>query len=232
MAKAQVFGKYNRNLNFAFQRVQKFYLNYFLIDGPQLTANITPTKYTLKFESTELIFKATIKGDLDENKAFDERTIKLVKFEQFDALTGELEGKAIYKGIESLTLQDFLDPAINSFEQSFSGRDKITGEKDAKVLLTGLRGNDKIFLKSRNLALGGAGKDEFILSKDTRGAQILDFNVKKDSIIIADDLASNYQFVNTFGQLEVQNLKGDTIAFVDSFNDPDTLMATQTINIL
>lgn len=235
MVKAQVFERFDRPLNFGFINAQDKFFRDVVTGGlpnPPFERKLTNKKYTITFTSGDTTLEYILKGKLNSNKPFDERVVKSVEFARFDNITGELTSKAIYKGLKNLTFADFVDINADSFKRVFSGNDVITGTPENTVLLTGFKGNDKIFIKSGNLARGGGGKDEFILSKDTRNAVILDFNQKKDQIIIEDDLGSNYRLVNNFGQLEVQNLDGARIAFVNSFNDPDLLPATQIVDIL
>lgn len=230
MAKAAVFGRYERLLNFSFINAQKNFFRSAILDDPFFDLKITNKKYTLSFDGNDRSFKFTLKGDLNTNRPFNERTVKSVVFVETDLLTGEKLVEAKYSGLKNLTFEDFVDRNFDAFKESYKGNDTITGTPNTSVLLTGFKGNDKIFLESGNLARGGAGKDQFIFSKDTRNAVILDYNGKKDKLIIDDDFASNYRLTNNFGQLEVQNLDGDTIAFVNSFNDPDLLPTTQIID--
>ena len=234
MARAQFSSGYTFKANFGFRTTQTNIALAWQFEDPRYEVIKNNRKeYTVEIDpGFGTTTRYSIRGNLREELTFDERTVGTVKTEVFDTITGQLLSSAQYSGIRDLTLRDFFDTNLNGFGKAFDRGDEIIGNEGEDTILTGLRGNDKIFVKSQNLAFGGPGKDQFIFSKDTRFAEILDFNAKKDKLIIEDDFASNYRISNFFGEVSLQNLEGDIIAFISNFNDTDLLPDTNVVSLI
>ena len=231
MTQASFFGNYQTQSRLGFFEVQKAFFRSIVQNDPSFSLSIKAKKYVIEeqfFNGTTFDTRVyTLKGKLNTSLPFNQRKIRSVEFEIKDP-NGINSARAKYTSLKNLNLEKFIDPGFDSIEKSFRGADVLTGIDNRAILLTGFRGDDEIILKSFNRAIGGGGKDDFILSKDTRDAQILDYNPNKDRLVIADDDPNNYRLVRNFGQFEILNQFNDIIATVNSFNDPDIVnqMAT------
>ena len=119
-----------------------------------------------------------------------------------------------------MNFEQFADINTDSLFRALRKDDVIIGP-NGTALLTGFRGDDQIFLASDNVAFGGAGNEEFSLSKNTRNAQINDFNPNKDFISFSDDSATNFAIISDLGSNQVINPSGEIIATIDNILKPE-----------
>lgn len=159
-----------------------------------------------------------IKGKLNQSLPDQQKKVKSVELNLSFENGGGFAVK--FDKITGLKLSEYKDPGFDSLKKALSGNDEIRSVPGS-VLLTGFRGDDEIFLESRNRALGGAGNDRFFFTPNTRQAEILDFNPGKDRLTVLNDTADNYQIFNTFGQSKLQNLNGETILTFENLNNPE-----------
>ena len=221
MAKIEFLAGYSNRTGSGFIANQLRYSSLFVF-GADLDFRGSSKQYTittpLNGASGPITSLNVIKGKLKANLPFNKRQVKSVESLQFDDITGELVSGVRYSGLKKLTLDQFIDDGLDSLKKVLNGNDQIFGNVNRETILSGFRGNDELFIESRNIAVGGAGKDTFYLSKNTRFAQIVDYKPNKgDSIVILDDFAENYFFDSKFGQITVQNQSGDILAFVNDF---------------
>ena len=234
MATADFFGDFRRQSTFGFERVQVFFFEV-LANGSNLNFSGNNKKYTITRQNilqdgTIIDSTYTIKGNLSLSKPFNKRQIKSVIFEEV-ASNGEF-ARAEYKGLKGIKLDKFIDPSVNSVRKAFKGNDILTGNAGESVILNGFAGDDEILLKTDNRAFGGAGFDSFLLTKDTRNAEIFDFNPNKDTINLADDLNSNYNLFTNFGQTFVTNQNGEVLVRINDFSDPDVIAEMTGMDVL
>jgi len=230
MAKAEFFDNYGLKAINGFAQAQEQFAEVFGPGGSIGDKTVTANKKKYVISETFTLdngftFDATytIKGKLNTSKPFSKRKVKSVEVE----FAGQ---KSIYTELNA-TFEDFINPEINLFKQVFSGNDTLTGNPNEATILTGFRGDDILNIKSQNQAFGGRGADVFALSKDTRSAEIFDYNPNKDIITVSDDDINNYTLATRFGNTFVVNtITGDLLASVDNFSDPDLL--GQTLGVL
>ena len=226
MAKVEFFGQYEKGTRLGFLNTQIDYRNLF-VNGADLDFRGSAKTYTITDAFTDtvgqdVISQTILKGNLKANRPFNQRKIKSVESIQFDPITGEQTSVAKYSGLKNLTLDQFIDSGVDSLKNALSGNDQIFGNEFQTTVLSGYKGDDELFIETFNKAVGGAGRDIFYLSKDTRLAEIIDFNPDKDSIFILDDLASNYRFETFFGETIIVNNDGERLAIVNDFGLDET----------
>ena len=192
------------------------------IGSVALTASFSDRRYSPESEIVDQgeIARDTsiIKGDLSGGLLFRDRKVRSVK------LTREFaDGRGFSVKIDQITglnFQQFTDINTDSLVRALRKDDIIIGS-NGTALLTGFRGDDQVFLASDNVAFGGAGNDEFSLTKNTRNTQINDFNPSKDFIGFSDELASNFNTISDLGVSQIINSSGDIIATIDNLSKPD-----------
>ena len=239
MAQAQFSGDYDLKFETDFVNVQNnlFLIfveeNQILLNNPTFELTLDRDQYISEYEvnfENEFFknfyrFESTINGELDFDLPLKDRTITSVEFELFDSITGDSLRSATYDDIQGLTLSQFLDKEFDSVEYSFRGNDKIIGVDSQRLTLNGFKGDDQIFLESNNRGIGGEGEDEFVVSKNTRNAEILDFDPREDTIVVADDSASRYSLVAEFGQTLLREpTSGSVLVSIESDSDFDKIV--------
>ena len=132
---------------------------------------------------------------------FSDRKVRSVK------LTREFEdGRSFsvkFDQITGLNFEQFTDINTDSLFRALRKDDVIIGS-NGTALLTGFRGND-----------------EFSFSKNTRNAQINDFNPNKDFISFSDDSVTNFAIISDLGSNQVINTSGEIIATIDNILKPE-----------
>ena len=216
MARVEISGEFNFSLREAFATNQGDFFTFF-IGSDAFTGNFSERRYSLESDIVDQgeIARETsiIKGDLSGGLLFRDRKVRSVK------LTREFaDGQSFSVKIDQITglnFEQFTDLNTDSLARALRKDDVIIGS-NGTALLTGFRGDDQIFLASDNIAFGGAGNDEFLLSQNTRNAQINDFNPNKDFVSFSDDLASNFEIISDLGVNQIINSSGDIIATIDN----------------
>ena len=221
MARVEISGEFNLSLREAFATNQGDFFTFF-IGSDAFTASFSDRRYSLESRIVDRgeIGRETsiIKGDLSGGLLFSDRKVRSVK------LTREFEdGRSFsvkFDQITGLNFEQFTDINTDSLFRALRKDDVIIGS-NGTALLTGFRGDDQIFLASENVAFGGAGNDEFSLSKNTRNAQINDFNPNKDFISFSDDSVTNFAIIIDLGSNQVINPSGEIIATIDNILKPE-----------
>ena len=179
-------------------------------------------KYTLQstnFDGFGFVTRTSeITGKLKQSLPDSKKRVKSVEITTSFESGAEVSVK--FDGITGLSLKEFTDTGFDSLRKVLKGNDEIRSTPGFNTL-QGFRGNDRIFLETDNLALGGAGNDDFIFTPDVRNVQVLDYNPGKDTITVVGDTVDNYELLNVFGITQIQTLGGEVVLRLDNLNNPD-----------